>query len=122
MLCAALSEILDMTYNAFEKNDIDTAYKVEPLEQVIDELKESLRDRHISRLKEGESTVEVGFIWSDLLTDFERTSDHCSNIAVCIIDAACHNMNAHESMRNIKSDNEYFAEKVKEYSERYSIK
>ena len=108
VLCSALSEILDITLKAFANNDSDLAYTVEPLE-------------HIARLKDGDCTVEAGFIWADLLTNLERTSDHCSNIAVCIIDASKHNMNAHESMRSMKESNRYFADKFEEYSQKYVI-
>jgi len=98
VLCSALREILEITTDAFRCNDWSAARNVEPLEQVIDHIKTVLRDRHISRLRDGECSVEAGFIWSDLLTDLERTSDHCSNIAVSIIDAHAHNMNAHQSL------------------------
>lgn len=121
VLCSALEEILDMTLSAFIKNDVTVAYGIEPLEQVIDNLKTLLRDRHIVRLKDGDCTVEVGFIWSDILTNLERTSDHCSNIAVCILDACEHNMNIHASMRDIKENNELFSSRVKEYSQKYAI-
>jgi len=121
VLCAALSEILDITMEALVNNDTALAYTVEPLEQVIDELKNALRDRHIVRLKDGDCTVEAGFIWADLLTNLERTSDHCSNVAVCIIDADKHNMNAHESMRRMKESNHFFKDKVEEYSRKYVI-
>ncbi len=121
VLCSALNEILDMTLNAFAQNDVSSAYDIEPLEQVIDRLKDALRDRHIMRLKDGKCTVEVGFIWADILTNFERTSDHCSNIAVCIIDAQEHNMNAHESVRRIKEDKGAFNVKFEEFSQKYAI-
>ena len=121
VLCDALSEILEITLDAFSRNDAAAAYAVEPLEQVIDGLKATLRDRHIARLKEGECGVEAGFIWSDLLTNLERTSDHCSNIAVCIIDANAHNMNAHESLHSMKEKNPRFQETFAAYSEKYSL-
>lgn len=122
VMSSAVSEILTITLDAFVKNDITAAYDVEPLEQVIDGLKFALRDTHIVRLKQGECTVEVGFIWSDLLTNFERTSDHCSNIAVCIIDADNKNMNMHESLRKIKEGNsEEFNKKFEEFSKKYQI-
>lgn len=121
VLCNALSEILDMTVSAFAKDDTAIAYNIEPLEQVVDNLKNTLRDRHISRLKDGECTVEVGFIWADILTNFERASDHCSNIGVCILDAHKHNMNAHQAMQSIKKNNNFFKLKFEEYSEKYKI-
>ena len=121
VLCAALSEVLDMTLTAFVRGDAEAAYDVEPLEQAVDGLKNALRDSHIVRLKNGDCTVEAGFVWADLLTNLERTSDHCSNIAVCLLDAERHDMNAHESMRAIKGDNEAFLKKYREYAEKYSL-
>ena len=81
---------------------------MEPLEQVIDALKEQMRTRHILRMQQGQCSIEAGFVWCDLLTDLERTSDHCSNIAGCVIDAAQHNLNLHETLHNMHhSDEEY---------------
>ncbi len=118
-LCNAVSEILDITLAAFEANDCSIAMNVEPLEEVIDRLKASLRDSHIRRIGTGDCTVESGFIWSDLLTDMERASDHCSNIAVCIIDAHEQNLNLHSSLRLIKSDNAYYKEQFERYAAKY---
>lgn len=120
-LCSAVSEILSLCYMAFVKNDLDAAKNVEPLEQVIDELKEEMRNSHISRLKSGECSIEAGFVWADLLTNLERTADHCSNIAVCVIDATENNMNMHESLRNMRKDNDCFEEKYIRYTKKYSI-
>lgn len=121
VLCRALEEILDMTVTAFTENDSILACNIEPLEQVVDDLKTTLRDRHIVRLKDGACTVEVGFIWADILTNLERSSDHCSNIAACILDANQHNLNIHESVRNMKENNEIFDAKFKEYAKKYTI-
>lgn len=121
VLCRALAEILEITINAFEHNDWEAAAFVEPLEQVIDHIKSILRNRHIGRLKKGQCSVEAGFIWSDLLTNLERTSDHCSNIAVSIIDAHAHNMNAHQSLRSMKEGNPAFFEKLDDYSRKYTL-
>ena len=120
-LCAATDEILALTEKAYMNNDLATAYDVEPLEEVIDNLKSLLRNNHIARLKGGACTVETGFIWSDLITNFERVSDHCSNIAVGIIDVSEHTMNAHEVVKSIKADNAHYDRKVAEYSEKYSV-
>lgn len=120
-ICSAVSSILTLAYTAFTRNDIGTARDVEPLEQVIDELTEKLRDQHIKRLKNGECSIEAGFVWADLLTNLERTADHCSNIAVCTIDAEENTMNIHESLRNIKKDDPYFDKKYNEYKIKYSI-
>ncbi len=120
-LSAALSEILDMTLDSFENNNVDLAYHVEPLEQVIDRLKEKLRDSHIIRLRSGDCTVEAGFIWADLLTNLGRTSDHCSNVAGCIIDARNSNMNLHESLREIKAGSPEFKASYEAYAAKYSL-
>ncbi len=116
----AVNEILDLAFISFKNNDLDAAVKIEPLEQVIDNLKELLRNGHILRLQQGECTIEAGFIWSDLLTNLERTSDHCSNIGGCIIDAANHNMNMHEALKNLKADNKEFKAQFEEYTKKYS--
>ncbi len=121
VLLNAVSEILDITLGAFNKDDEEAVYNVEPLEQVIDGLKSMLRDRHIVRLADGECTVEAGFIWGDLLTNLERTSDHCSNIATCLIDASHHNMNAHEYKQSLIDNNPMFDEKFKLYGEKYKL-
>lgn len=121
VLCNAVSEILSMTYSAFLHDSAEEAKKVEPLEEVIDELKESLRSSHIVRLRHGECSIEAGFVWADLLTTLERTADHCSNIAMCLIDSKKNNMNLHESVRNIKDDNPEFKKQYKQYMEKYMI-
>ena len=121
VLCAALDEILCITEAAFINNDLALAYDIEPLEEVVDNLKTHLRNNHIVRLRDGSSTVETGFIWSDLITDFERVSDHCSNIAVGVIDVSEHTMNAHEVIKNLKEGNARYSDKFEEYSEKYSI-
>lgn len=121
VLCSAVSEILTAACAAFKDNDSEKALKIEPLEQVIDDLKVQLRDRHIARLKNGECTVEAGFIWSDILTNLERASDHCSNIALCVIDAGKHNMNMHESLSEMKKDNPAFEDEFDMYTRKYRI-
>lgn len=121
ILCGALMEVLGLTVDVLRRNDWEAAGSVEPLEQVIDHIKSILRNRHIARLKKGECSVEAGFIWADLLTDIERTSDHCSNIAISIIDAHEHNMNAHEAMRSMKISNPSFLERLDDYSRKYQL-
>ena len=121
VLCGALEEILDITMEAFRQSDWQGAASVEPLEQVIDHMKTVLRNRHISRQKKGQCSVEAGFIWSDLLTNLERASDHCSNIALSIMDAYGHNMNAHQSLRSMKEGNPAFFEKQDDYSRKYQL-
>lgn len=121
IISSAVSEILDLSLTAFLANDLETALKVEPLEQVIDQLKEQIRTLHILRLQQGVCLIDAGFIWADLLTSLERTSDHCSNIAGCIIDMAQHNMNLHESLRSLKNDSEDFQKEFREYAKKYTL-
>ncbi len=121
VLCAATSEILSLTEAAYVNNDLAIAYDVEPLEQVIDNLKTLLRNNHIARLREGACTVETGFIWSDLITNFERVSDHCSNVAVGIIDVSEHTMNAHEVIKSLKEGSADYSDKYEKYSSKYSV-
>lgn len=117
----AVGEIVELALDAFCNNNLDSAEKVEPLEQVIDTLREQLRSRHILRLQQNECTIEVGFVWSDLLTNLARTSDHCSNIAGCVIDAAHNNMNMHESLRAVKKDDDNFNKLFNQYLQKYAI-
>ncbi len=121
ILSQAVSEILGLVQNAFANNDLEAAKKVEPLEQVIDDLKDKLRTNHILRLQKGGCSIEMGFVWSDLITDLERVSDHCSNIAVCILDASQHNMNIHETMSIIKRGGEQFNELYAAYASKYTL-
>ena len=108
VLSKAVRDILALALRAFREQDMDAAGQVEPLEQVIDGLKEQMRTRHILRLQQGQCSIETGFVWCDLLTDLERTSDHCSNIAGCVIDAAQHDLNLHETLRSVRhSDGTY---------------
>lgn len=121
VISSAVGEILDLSLTAFLNDDLESAYKVEPLEQVIDQLKEKMRMRHIYRMQQGICSIDAGFVWSDLLTDLERTSDHCSNIAGCVIDMAQHNMNLHESLRSFRDDSEEFRRRYKEYAGKYAL-
>ena len=118
-LTAAVTEILDLAKNAFINNDIAAAYQVEPLEQVIDKLILKLHDGHIKRLKSGDCSIESGFILNDLTTNFERVADHCSNIAIRVIDASENNMNIHESLRDIKQNDPNFSEQYAIYKKKY---
>ena len=121
VLCGAVSEILTLSYMAFINDDLKSARDVEPLEQVIDGLKAKLRDGHIKRLKTGTCSIEAGFVWADLITNLERTADHCSNIAACVIDASENNMNVHQSVRAMKINNVDFNSKFSYYAEKYAI-
>ena len=118
-ICDAVTEILDLSYQAFSKDDIHLARKTEPLEQVINKLKEELRTRHFIRLQNRECSVAAGFIWSDLLTNLERVSDHCSNISGCVLDTAGRNMNMHENQRIIRDSKEDFEQRYHMYLVKY---
>lgn len=119
-ISAAVEEIVDLALTAFLQGDLGTAAMVEPLKQVIDQLKEQLRTRHILRLQQGLCSIDAGFVWSDLLTNLERTSDHCSNIAGCVMDMAAGNLNLHQSLRDMRDDSEEFRRKFREYVEKYA--
>ncbi len=121
VLTAAVEEIVDMSYNAFCNNDLALAVQVEPLEQVIDDLKEQMRTRHILRLQQGSCNIETGFIWSDLLTNLERIGDHCSNIAGCVVDMAHHDMNIHANLRLARKDSAQFDSLYRTYSQKYGL-
>ncbi|MBQ4556154.1 MAG: Na/Pi cotransporter family protein [Clostridia bacterium] len=121
VLAAAVDEILDLSLKAFKDNDAEAIAAIEPLEQVIDGLKEQLRTNHILRLQQGNCTIETGFVWTDLLTNFERTGDHCSNIAGCILDFHIHNMNIHENVRAIHSAASDYQERYEEYNRKYTL-
>ena len=82
-------------------------------------MKEFLRAQHIERLRLGKCSIEAGFVWSDLITNMERVSDHCSNIAGCIIDLSQHNMNMHAALKQIRGESSFYREKFEEYSARY---
>ena len=118
-IIAALKECLDITKNALLGDDLTAAKTVEPLEQIIDKLKDMMRTNHISRLQQGTCSIETGFVWLDILTNIERTSDHCSNIAGCIIDEKDNNLNIHESLRQMKSESPYFKEQYNLFAEKY---
>ena len=118
-LCQAICEILNLALEAYIKNDIESARMVEPLEQVVDKMIIRLHDGHIARLKNGECTIESGFVLNDILTNFERTADHCSNIAIRVIDAAENNMNVHQSLHDIRHNDPFFSEQYSLYVDKY---
>ena len=86
----------------------------------MDDLKNELRTRHILRMKKGECSIEAGFVWSDLLTDLERASDHCSNIALCVLDMKKHTLSAHETQHE-REDVPEFSDQYRRYSEKYAL-
>ena len=121
VLAGAVREILHLAINAFAAGDSAAAAQVEPLEEVIDRLKEQMRTRHILRMQRGACSIEAGFVWSDLLTDLERISDHCSNIAGCVLDAAQHNLNLHETLRTVRREDADFQTRFAADAEKYRL-
>lgn len=121
VLSKAVRDILALALRAFREQDMDAAGQVEPLEQVIDGLKEQMRTRHILRLQQGQCSIETGFVWCDLLTDLERTSDHCSNIAGCVIDAAQHDLNLHETLRSVRHSDGTYRQRLDTCAEVYRL-
>ena len=117
----AVTEVLDTACEAFENRDVALAMRVEPLEQVIDAMKEQMRTNHIMRLKNGDCGVETGFVLSDLLTNLERVSDHCSNIAGCVIDLRQHNLNLHASLQASRNGSEEYLQTYRTYARKYSL-
>ena len=120
---AAIEEIISLAIEAFEKNDLQMAYRVEPLEEVMDNLVEEIKRNHINRLQSGECTIQQGFVLSDILTNYERVSDHCSNIGVAVIEAASgDSFDAHEYLDKLKTmEDESFIKMFKEYRKKYAI-
>ncbi|MBS5433202.1 MAG: Na/Pi cotransporter family protein [Firmicutes bacterium] len=121
VMYGAVSESLALAVAAFAGNDVDVAAKVEPLEQVVDNLKELLRMRHILRLQKGECSINTGFVLADVLTNLERVSDHCSNIAACVIDMAQSNMNMHETIRATRSGSAEYDKMYRDYASRFAL-
>lgn len=121
VLTAAVGEVMDLALDAFLQNNPALAAKVEPLEQVVDTLKEQLRNRHILRLQKGECTIELGFVWSDLLTSLERVADHCSNIAGCVIEMSHDSLDVHEYLDNVKAGGPGFLRAYEAYAQKYAL-
>lgn len=118
----AISDIMSMTMDMFMTGDISNAATIEPIEEVVDELSKELKSRHVNRLRDGVCSVELGFVWNDVLTNCERISDHCSNIAVTVVELS-HNVNdRHEYLSRLKHDDEVgFMEKVNQYAAKYKL-
>ena len=123
VLKEAILEILSLTLKAFTEDSVEYATQIEPLEEVIDDIIAEVRANHIMRLQKGQCTIEYGFVLADFLNNIERVSDHCSNIAVSIIDVASMNFDSHEYLQTVKSgDNNFFRIKYTEYRNKYSLK
>ena len=121
VLSAAVNELLTLTNDAFTKNDTEAAKNIEPLEQLIDKLTVRMKRHHIKRLKAGECSIESGFPFSDILTSCERIADHCSNIAVCIIQVSDDSFDTHEYLNQVKQGENDFTEKYNMYKMKYKI-
>ena len=122
VIMAAVEDIVNLTYRALKNNDVALAAQVESLEEVIDDLRDQIKLNHIRRLQKSECTIEHGFVLSDLLTNFERVSDHCSNIASCVAEIAQYDaLDLHKYVHDIKEGNEGFVNKYNEYKTKYTI-
>lgn len=118
----ALSEIAELTMKAFCEDDLVAAKRIEPLEQVVDIIISEIKDNHVKRLQEGKCTIELGFMLNDLLNNMERVSDHCSNVAACIIQLKDSTFATHEYLNEIKtSQDEEFKKEFEEYKNKYSL-
>ncbi len=123
VLASAVEEILELSTRTLNSVDLESAKKVEPLEQVIDSLKRKIKSGHISRLRQGDCTIELGFVLSDLLNNFERISDHCSNIAVCVIEITNDSFEVHEYLNQLKAGEETeFDSMYQGYKQKYALK
>ena len=120
-LTDALEEILAIATEAYCTNNVKRAYRVEPLEEVIDDLVATIKTNHIARLTAGECDIEKGFILNDFLNNFERVSDHCSNIAVTIIELSNNRFDTHRYIHSVAYNTEGFREDYKRYSEKYKF-
>lgn len=121
VLCSAVSEILLLAKDAFLENDLAAAQDVEPLEQVVDGLRQKVRKNHTLRLQKNECTIEHGFILSDILTNLERVADHCSNIAGCILESQHAELDMHRYLSDVRTESEAFRQRYHEYRQKYSI-
>ncbi|MBR3750857.1 MAG: Na/Pi cotransporter family protein [Clostridia bacterium] len=122
IMSRAVLEISDIAYNAFSGENMELAASVEPLEQVVDLLKAQLKARHIDRLQKGECTMVTGFVFSDLITNYERIADQCSNIAVCMIQVSKDNFDTHKYLNTLKdSKDESFIQMYEEYKIKYQL-
>ncbi len=122
VITSAVHDVLNLAVNSLIKDDLKLASMVEPLEQVVDRLKRKIKAGHIDRLRQGDCTMELGFILSDLLTNYERVADHCSNIAVCFIEISHDSFETHEYLHNLKEgDDAEFKKLYEEYKAKYAL-
>ena len=122
VLEAAVQDIVNRTVDAFQKNDVYAAKKIEPLEEVVDGLVREVKSRHIMRLQAGACSIEYGFVLDDLLTNYERIADHCSNIAVAMIEVSLDRFDTHEYLNAVKhGDDVKFERRYEKYRDRYTF-
>lgn len=122
MLGDAVSEIVTMAIEAFVNNNLELAYKIEPLEELVDNLCGEMKLHHVDRLKSGLCSFNTGFVFNDILNDYERIADHCSNIAVTMIALESDSFDTHKYIDSIKQlKSETYAKYFEEYSRKYLI-
>ena len=121
LFSAAMNEILSLTFEVFENENATEAARIEPLEEVIDDLKEEIRARHIRRLAKGKCTIELGFALTDIVTNYERIADHCSNIAVAVIQMDEKEHDVHKYLGQVKTQDPQFAQMYRTYKEKYLL-
>ena len=121
VITAAIQEIVSMTVQAFRNGDLDLAAHVEPLEDVVDTLCDEIKLHHVIRVQEGLCTLGQGFVFNDILTNYERVADHCSNIAVAMIELESESVQAHEYLKNLKESSGQFLALYEEYARKYAI-
>lgn len=121
LFSSAMNEILSLTFTVFENEDAGQAANIEPLEEVIDDLKEEIRTRHIRRLAKGKCTIELGFALTDIVTNYERIADHCSNIAVAVIQMDEKEHDVHKYLGQVKTQDPQFAQMYRMYKEKYLL-
>ena len=125
-LMTAVKEIIDITFESFLNDDDEMAYRVEPLEQVIDRLCRRMKEKHTQRLQKGKCTIAQGYVFNDLIADFERVGDHCSNIAIVIVDLVRDSLDVHELSEEIREDRspqyeQYYEEFGMKYLKNFSL-
>ena len=121
VLIEAVRDTVERTYRAYMDGDVALAMKVEPLEQVIDNLKKQIRSRHVLRLQSGDCTLDMGFVLSDLLTNLERVSDHCSNVAGCIVEMRHEDLDLHRYLGDLRSTDEGYLQEYEKMQKKYSL-
>ena len=122
MLQQAIRDILHLSVDTFIDSDVEGARRVEPLEEIVDTLCDEMKSHHIDRLQQGTCTLNQGFVFNDLLTNFERVADHCSNIALAVIELQSDSFDTHEYVRSLKQmKDESFAKYFDEYKRKYTL-